>query len=114
MESSTCRVLIGAKNETTGFGIAPALTELLPRAFVRSSRMSTYVDRKGGWLVLDTSSRKSAENALTQVREALEKLGGRISADDMRRMNYAADAEHRVVKAIVADFLKSAPTHTPH
>jgi recombination associated protein RdgC len=47
------------------------LTELLPRAFVRSSRMSAYVDRKGGWLVLDTSSRKSAENALTQVREAL-------------------------------------------
>jgi recombination associated protein RdgC len=47
------------------------LTELLPRAFVRSSRMSAYVDRKNGWLVLDTASRKSAENALTQVREAL-------------------------------------------
>lgn len=47
------------------------LTELLPRAFVRSSRMSAYMDRKHGWLVLDTSSRKSAENALTQVREAL-------------------------------------------
>jgi recombination associated protein RdgC len=45
--------------------------ELLPRAFVRSSRMSAYVDRKNGWLVLDTSSRKSAENALTQIREAL-------------------------------------------
>ena len=47
------------------------LTELLPRAFVRNSRMSAYVDRKNGWLVLDTSSRKSAENALTQIREAL-------------------------------------------
>lgn len=47
------------------------LTELLPRAFVRSSRMSAYVDRKNGWLVLDTASRKNAENALTQVREAL-------------------------------------------
>jgi recombination associated protein RdgC len=47
------------------------LTELLPRAFVRSSRMSAYVDRKNGWLVLDSASRKSAENALTQVREAL-------------------------------------------
>jgi recombination associated protein RdgC len=47
------------------------LTELLPRAFVRSSRMSSYVDRKNGWLVLDTASRKSAENALTQMREAL-------------------------------------------
>lgn len=47
------------------------LTELLPRAFVRSSRLSAYVDTRHGWLVLDTSSRKSAENALSQIREAL-------------------------------------------
>ena len=47
------------------------LTELLPRAFVRQSRLSAYVDRQNGWLVLDTSSRKSAENALSQIREAL-------------------------------------------
>ncbi len=47
------------------------ITELLPRAFVRSSRLSAYVDTHHGWLVLDTSSRKSAENAITQVREAL-------------------------------------------
>lgn len=47
------------------------LTELLPRAFVRTSRMASYVDKQHGWLVLDTSSRKSAENALTQMREAL-------------------------------------------
>lgn len=47
------------------------LNELLPRAFVRSSRLSAYVDKQRGWLVLDSSSRKSAENALTQVREAL-------------------------------------------
>ena len=47
------------------------LSELLPRAFVRTSRLSAYVDRQHGWLVLDTASRKSAENALTQVREAL-------------------------------------------
>jgi len=47
------------------------MNELLPRAFVRSSRMSAYVDKKNGWLVLDTSSRKSAENTLSQIREAL-------------------------------------------
>jgi len=47
------------------------MNELLPRAFVRSSRMKAYADRKNGWLVLDTSSRKSAENTLSQVREAL-------------------------------------------
>ena len=33
--------------------------------------MSAYVDKKKGWLVLDTSSRKSAENAVTQMRLAL-------------------------------------------
>lgn len=47
------------------------LTEMLQRAFVRESRMSGYVDRQNGWLVLDTSSRKAAEDALTQIREAL-------------------------------------------
>ena len=47
------------------------ITELLPRAFVRSSRMSAYTDTQNGWIVLDTSSRKSAENAITLVREAL-------------------------------------------
>jgi recombination associated protein RdgC len=47
------------------------LTELLPRAFIRSSRMSAYVDTKHGWLVIDSSSRKSAEGLLTMVRESL-------------------------------------------
>ena len=47
------------------------LGELLPRAFVRASRMAAYVDKQHGWLVLDTSSRKSAEEALTQIRGAL-------------------------------------------
>ena len=47
------------------------LTDLLPRAFVRQSRLSVYADRRHAWLVLDTASRKSAEQAITQLREAL-------------------------------------------
>ena len=47
------------------------LTDLLPRAFVRSSQVAGYVDTKEGWVVLDTSSRKAAESALTLIREAL-------------------------------------------
>jgi recombination associated protein RdgC len=47
------------------------LDQLLPRAFVRPSRLHAYVDRKHGWLVLDTASRKAAENGLTALREAL-------------------------------------------
>ncbi|MES1255826.1 MAG: glycine betaine ABC transporter substrate-binding protein, partial [Acidobacteriota bacterium] len=40
-----------------------------------------------------------------RVRLALERLGGRVSATDMRAMNYAADAEHKDVSAIVRAFL---------
>jgi osmoprotectant transport system permease protein len=42
-----------------------------------------------------------------QVRAALERLAGRVSAADMRSLNYAADVEHRDVPQIVADFLKA-------
>ena len=47
------------------------LTELLPRAFVKSSRVAAYVDTDAGWLVVDTASRKVAEVEVTQLREAL-------------------------------------------
>jgi osmoprotectant transport system permease protein len=40
-----------------------------------------------------------------QLRRALDRLGGRISAADMRAMNYAADAEHRDIGAIARGFL---------
>ncbi|HZR24785.1 MAG TPA: ABC transporter permease/substrate-binding protein [Vicinamibacterales bacterium] len=40
------------------------------------------------------------------VRTALEKLANRISADDMRAMNYAADVEHRDIRSIVGEFLR--------
>ncbi len=42
-----------------------------------------------------------------EVREALRALGGKISADQMRRMNYAVDGEHKDVKEVVAEFLQS-------
>jgi len=47
------------------------LNELLPRAFVRTSRTSMYFDWRDGWMVIDTASRKNAENVLSPVREAL-------------------------------------------
>jgi osmoprotectant transport system permease protein len=40
-----------------------------------------------------------------EVPAALEQLSGRISAADMRAMNYAADVEHRDIALIVRDFL---------
>ena len=47
------------------------LTDLLPRALARPARMNAYLDSDGGWLVIDTSSRKSAETMVTTLREAM-------------------------------------------
>jgi len=41
------------------------------------------------------------------LREALEGLGGRISAADMRRMNFAVDGEHRDSAEVVREFLQA-------
>ncbi len=55
------------------------VSELLPRAFVRPSRLSAYLDAAQGWFVIDSASRKAAEDAVSQVREAL----GRFPATPM-------------------------------
>ncbi len=47
------------------------ITDLLPRAFVRTSRLFAYLDSKNGWLVLDTASSKAAEAAVSEIRSAL-------------------------------------------
>jgi glycine betaine/choline ABC-type transport system substrate-binding protein len=39
-----------------------------------------------------------------ELRAALDALGGKISEDDMRRMNYAVDGEHRDPPAVVQEF----------
>ena len=50
------------------------VTELLPRAFTRSSHLYAYVDPHGGWLVVDSASSKKAEELLSALREALGSL----------------------------------------
>jgi osmoprotectant transport system substrate-binding protein len=40
-----------------------------------------------------------------EVRTALKELGGKISEEQMRKMNYAVDGEHRDVKEVVKEFL---------
>jgi osmoprotectant transport system substrate-binding protein len=40
-----------------------------------------------------------------ELRKVLAELGGKISEDEMRRMNYAVDGEHRDAKQVAADFL---------
>jgi glycine betaine/choline ABC-type transport system substrate-binding protein len=43
------------------------------------------------------------------VRAVIERLSGRITAADMRAMNYAADAEHRDPRDIAHQFLDTLP-----
>ncbi len=40
-----------------------------------------------------------------QLREVLRGLAGRITAEEMRRLNYAVDGEHRDVKLVLREFL---------
>ena len=42
-----------------------------------------------------------------EVEAALDALAGKISDDDMRRLNYAVDGQHRDVKEVVREFLRS-------
>lgn len=45
--------------------------ELLPRAFVKPSRLQGYLDLVRGLLVVDTASRKQAEGFVSELRHAL-------------------------------------------
>lgn len=46
------------------------LTDMLPNAPIKVRRIRGWLDTNEGWLVLDTSSRRNAENTLTALREA--------------------------------------------
>lgn len=47
-------------------------TELMPRAFTRRRRTFAWIDPVGGWLVVDAPSQARAEDALEQLRHALD------------------------------------------
>ena len=45
--------------------------ELLPRAFVKSSRTDALLDLEHGFIAVDTSSRKNAETVVSEIRGAM-------------------------------------------
>lgn len=47
------------------------LHELLPRAFVKGSRVDAFLDTRHGYIAVDTSSRKVAETVVSDVRGLL-------------------------------------------
>jgi osmoprotectant transport system substrate-binding protein len=42
-----------------------------------------------------------------ELNQVMKELGGKISDDDMRRLNYLVDAEKKDVKQVVQDFRKA-------
>ncbi len=50
------------------------LQDLLPKAFTRSRRIYAYIAPREGWLVVDASSARKAEELLTTLRKALGSL----------------------------------------
>ena len=51
--------------------------------------------------------RKAALEKFPQLRVALADLAGKISVDEMRRLNRAVDADQRDVAAVVREFRAS-------
>ena len=47
------------------------IVDLLPRAFIKPTRTDALLDLQHGLAVVDTSSRKSAENVVSEIRRAL-------------------------------------------
>jgi recombination associated protein RdgC len=50
------------------------LTDLLPRAFTRSTHQFAYIDADAGWVIVDSSTAKKAEELLSTLRETLGSL----------------------------------------
>ena len=50
------------------------IVDLLPRAFTRSAHLYAYIDPAAGWVVIDSSTAKKAEELLSLLRETLGSL----------------------------------------
>lgn len=50
------------------------ITDMLPKAFARKHRIYAYIDSANGWLIVDQSSRKRAEEMTEHLRIALGTL----------------------------------------
>jgi len=48
--------------------------ELLPRAFTRTKRLHAFIDRKAGWILINTASAKQAETLTGFLRDSIGSL----------------------------------------
>ncbi|MBF0256386.1 MAG: recombination-associated protein RdgC [Gammaproteobacteria bacterium] len=78
------------------------IVDLMPKAFVRSSRTYAYIDEANGWIIVDSASTKRAEELLSLLRETLGSLKTRPLAV---RDAPASVFTHWVSSEAPADFL---------
>ena len=72
--------------------------------------LTTLRDDKGYFPPYEASlAVRGALQANPALRAALGDLSGKISTDQMRKMNYQVDGEHRAVKDVAKAFLESLP-----
>ena len=50
--------------------------------------------------------RRAALDLYPQIRAAINRLAGKLTDAEMRRLNYAVDGDKRDVKEVVRDFLR--------
>jgi glycine betaine/choline ABC-type transport system substrate-binding protein len=51
-------------------------------------------------------ARQSVLAKYPQVESALQKLGGILTVEEMRKLNYAVDGEHKQARDVVREFLR--------
>ena len=51
--------------------------------------------------------RTASEALHPGLKQALQELSGKITSEEMQKMNYAVDAEHKPVRQVAADFLRA-------
>ena len=73
---------------------------------IESLKLKVLVDDRGYFPPYEAAPvvRRVVMERYPKLAAALEGLGGRISVETMRRMNYAVDGEHRDQAAVVREF----------
>ncbi|MCC4116376.1 recombination-associated protein RdgC [Aromatoleum toluclasticum] len=67
------------------------MQELLPRAFVRRSKVFAWIDPVGGWLGVDAPSQRRAEDVLEVLRQSLDSLPLSLLRTDRSPVSAMAD-----------------------
>jgi osmoprotectant transport system substrate-binding protein len=78
---------------------------------IASLRLRVLTDDRGYFPPYDAVplARRSVLDRHPAVRAALESLGGRISAEEMRRLNYRVDGDKVSAEQVAREFLSSIP-----